>query len=77
MGSFSHNDLMMLPMPDAALRMNFFPSFLGRPTTLDFAVTAPQRLHALGSSGNTSAAEAYGAYKRRHLGQPMHVHPNT
>ena len=33
----------------------------------DFAVTAPQRLDALGGSGNTSAAEAYGAYKRRHL----------
>jgi len=45
----------------------FLPSFLGRPTALDFAVTAPQRLDALGGSGNTSAAEAYGAYKRRHL----------
>ena len=45
----------------------FLPSFLGRPTTLDFAVTAPQRLDALGGSGNTSAAEAYGACKRRHL----------
>ena len=45
----------------------FLPSFLGRPTALDFAVTAPQRLDALGPLGGTSAAEAYTAHKRQHL----------
>ena len=45
----------------------FLSPFLGRPPARDFGVTAPQRLDALGGSGNTSAAEAYGAYKRRHL----------
>lgn len=44
----------------------FLQSFLGRPTALDFAVTAPQRLEALGGGGD-SAAEAYTAFKRRHL----------
>ena len=45
----------------------FLPSFLGRPTAFDFAVTAPQRLDALGPRGGTSAAEAYTAHKRQHL----------
>lgn len=37
----------------------FLPSFLGRPTALDFAVTAPQRLDALGARGGCAAAVAY------------------
>ena len=45
----------------------YLPSFLGRPTALDFAVTAPQRLDVLGARGATTAAVAYADHKRRHL----------
>ena len=45
----------------------FLPSFHGRPTALDFAITAPQRLDVLGAAGITSAASAYTEHKRRHL----------
>ena len=45
----------------------FLPSFHGRPTALDFAITAPQRLDVLGAEGITSAASAYTEHKRRHL----------
>ena len=46
----------------------FLPSFLGHPTALDFAITAPQRLDVLGARGSESAAVAYSEHKRRHLG---------
>ena len=45
----------------------YLPSFLGRPTALDFAVTAPQQLDVLGARGATTAAVAYADDKRRHL----------
>ena len=46
----------------------FLPSFHGRPTALDFAITAPQRLDVLGAAGITLAASAYTEHKRRHFG---------
>ncbi|CAK9056954.1 unnamed protein product [Durusdinium trenchii] len=45
----------------------FLPLFHGRPTALDFAITAPQRLDVLGAAGITLAASAYTEHKRRHL----------
>ena len=38
-----------------------------RPTALDFAVTAPQRVDVLGSQGGASAASVYTDHKKRHL----------
>jgi hypothetical protein len=46
----------------------FLPWFLGPPTALAFAITAPQRLDVLGARGSESAAVAYSEHKRRHLG---------
>ena len=45
----------------------FLPAFLGRPTAIDFAITAPQRLDVLGSQGGASAASVYTDHKKRHL----------
>ena len=47
----------------------YLPSFHGRPTTFNFAVTAPQRLDVLveAGRGGGSAASAYADVKRRHL----------
>ena len=47
----------------------YLPSFHGRPTAFDFAVTAPQRLDVLveAGRGGGSAASAYADVKRRHL----------
>ena len=48
----------------------FLPSFQGRPTAIDFAVTAPQRLDVLGAPGSytpAAAAAAYSEHKRKHL----------
>ena len=67
LGSCCPNNQMILAVPRRRPADVFLPSFLGRPTALDFAVTAPQRLDALGPRGGTSAAEAYTARKRQHL----------
>ena len=47
----------------------YLPSFHGRPTTFNFAVTAPQRLDVLveAGRGGGSAASAYADVKRRYL----------
>ena len=45
----------------------YLPAFLGRPTAIDFAITAPQRLDVLGSHGGASAASLYTEHKRKHL----------
>ena len=45
----------------------YLPAFLGRPTAIDFAIAAPQRLDVLGSHGGASAASLYTEHKRKHL----------